>query len=220
MILLAQLLLGVVRKGCFLILAAVVIAAFAAVVVVGLIAFGLICLFSSDFRSMLRHRWKPQPRPMPDSIEEQPLTAKTIEELEIEDGELLLLKEKLTTEKRCLQAEIVGINNKCTRTLPREEFNRLTRLKGDIVRQLITKDNEIAEVNTRRIALNTFKQVRKQQAGWFPSPAIRQLVEMRDRLHAISMDKKRHQKAREIAWEISQELKELLKPHFENKHHS
>jgi chromosome segregation ATPase len=139
---------------------------------------------------------------------------KSIEELEVDMGELSALKDKLSIEKQALQGQLAELNAKCAVRLPQQEFQRIQSARGQVVKQLAAKEGEIGEVNQRRAEIQTVLQVRKRQAHLFVPSDVRKLVEIRDKWHAFSMDSKNHQKAREVAWKVSQELREFLKPHF------
>lgn len=142
------------------------------------------------------------------------ITEKTIEELEIDDGELLILKNRLSIEKQALQGQLAELNGKCSKRLPNAEFHRIKSAKGQIAKQLSEKEMEIGEVNAKRAELWTVLSVRKRQAGKFKPEDVRRLAGIRDHWHSYSMDPANHQKSREIAWKISQELREFLKPYF------
>lgn len=141
------------------------------------------------------------------------LVEKSLPELTIDDGEFLIMRERLIQEKNALQGQLAEINAQCSHHLPQREYHKLQSWRGQIVRQLLDKDSEISELNARRAELNTVINVRKQES--FSPHQVRQLVEMRDRWHGFSMDAKRHQKERETWWHCSQELRELLKHYFD-----
>lgn len=142
------------------------------------------------------------------------IVAKSISELEIDDGELLIMKQRLTAEKQALQGQIGELNAKCATRIPNNEYQRIQSQRGQIVKQIADKETEIGELNRQRTELQTVLQVRKRQAGQFAPSDTKVLVAMRDRWHAFSMDSDNHQKAREVAWKVSQELRELLKTRF------
>lgn len=142
------------------------------------------------------------------------LTELSLQELMIEDGELQILKQRLGMEKQGLQSQLVDLNSRCATRLPQKEYQRLQSQRGQIVKQLNEKEQEIGEVNARRAELNTIISVRKKE-GMRPSD-IKQLVCLRDKWHGFSMDGGNHQKAREAAWKFSQELREILKHYFDS----
>lgn len=150
---------------------------------------------------------------MPDTTEKS-LTEKTIEELEIDCAECATLRQRLSAEKQALQGQLAEINAACIQRLPNKEFQRIRSKRFPIVRQLADKEVEIAEANRIQAEIHAVKEVRKRQAGRIVPSDIRSLVGMRDRWHEFSMDPKNHQKSREVAWKVSQELREFLKPHF------
>lgn len=142
------------------------------------------------------------------------IVGKAICELEIDDCELLMMKQNLSAEKQALQGQVGELNAKCATRIPNNEYQRIQSQRGQVVKQIADKETEIGEINRRRAELNTVLQVRKRQAGKFVPSDVKQLVKIRDRWHAFSMDSDNHQKAREVAWKISQEIREFLKPHF------
>lgn len=152
--------------------------------------------------------------PPPRSGEELSIIEKSICELEIDDGELLTMKQRLSAEKQALQGQLGELNAKCATRMPQREYQRIQSARGQIVKQLAEKETEIGALNRQRAELQTVMQVRKRQAGKFVPSDVRLLVKIRDKWHAYSMDSNHHQKAREVAWKISQELREFLKPHF------
>lgn len=150
----------------------------------------------------------PSNQPMSNTAE------KSLEELQIDDGELLMQKHKLSQEKQAIQGELAGINARTKHKLPNKEFFKLKALRSNLAVQLSEKEREIGAINHARAELNTIINVRKRQAGMFPPYQVRQLVEMRDKYHEMSMDPKKHKEARNTAWNISQELRAFLKPFF------
>lgn len=139
---------------------------------------------------------------------------KSIEQLEVDDGELRLIRQRLSAEKQALQGALGELNARCATRLPNKEYQKIQSARGQIVKQLAEKESELGEINSQRAELLTVLEVRKRQAGKFVPSDVKKLVEIRDRWHAFSMDSDNHQKAREAAWKISQELREFLKPHF------
>jgi hypothetical protein len=141
------------------------------------------------------------------------LVSQSIPELQVDAGELQIVRHRLVAEKRALEAQLAEVNAKCERRLPQQEYQKLRQQRAQIIRQMTEKEAEIADLNSRRAEVNTVLNVRTQKA--FTVPEIRQLVEIRDRWHGFSMDAGNHQKAREAAWQFSQELRALLKTHFD-----
>lgn len=139
---------------------------------------------------------------------------KSIEELEVDDGELRTMRQRLSAEKQALQGQLGELNARCATRLPTKEYQKIQSARGQIVKQLAEKESELGAINSQRAEVLTVLEVRKRQAGKFVPSDVKKLVEIRDRWHAFSMDSDNHQKAREVAWKISQELRELLKPHF------
>lgn len=140
---------------------------------------------------------------------------KSICELEVDDGELRAMKQRLSAEKHALQGQLAELNSKCATRLPTRDFQRIQSQRGDVVKQLADKEIEIGALNTQRHEVLTVLEVRKRQAGHFAPTDVKKIVEIRDRWHDFSMDSENHQKAREVAWKFSQELREFLKPHFQ-----
>lgn len=136
-------------------------------------------------------------------------------ELELADGEFRMMRQRLTAEKTALQSQLVEINARGKVHLPQHEYQKLQRARADVIKLLMEKESEIGAINDRRVELNTIKEVRKRQAGELAPERVRKLVEMRDRWHGFSMDPINHQKAREVAWKFSQELRDFLKPVFQ-----
>lgn len=120
------------------------------------------------------------------------LVAKSLPELTIDDAEFRIMRQRMTAEKKALEAQLAEINARCSTHLPQKEYHKQQSQRGQ---------------------LSTVISVRTQRA--FTVPQIRQLVEMRDRWHDFSMDAKRHQKERETWWHCSQELRDILKRHFD-----
>ncbi len=148
---------------------------------------------------------------------EPSIVEKSIAELEIDDGELRTMRERLVAEKTALQSELAELNSKCATRIDNYKYQTIQNRRAQVVKQVNDKEAELAELNARRTELNTVMQVRKRQAHRFVPSDVRQIVAIRDKWHAFSMDASNHQKAREIAWKVSQELREFLKPHFRNE---
>jgi chromosome segregation ATPase len=143
-----------------------------------------------------------------------PLVKKSIIELQIDDGELMALRRKLTAEKQAIQGQLGEINTKLKTTLPNDIFHKLNNRRGQLVKMLSEKESEVGELNAKRAELQTVLEVRKREAGHFQPHDVAKLVAIRDKWHDFSMDKKNPKSARETAWKISQEIRELLKPTF------
>lgn len=142
------------------------------------------------------------------------LTQKSIEELEIDDGELRALRQRLVMEKTALQSQLNEINTQCRVRLPTAKFQQLQSRRGQIARQLMDKEREISDVNARRHELLTVKEVRKEQSSHLKVADIKKLIAIRDEWHDFSMDNKNDPVKRRMAWHFSQQLKEFLKPYF------
>jgi hypothetical protein len=142
------------------------------------------------------------------------LTEKSIPELEIDDAELRIMKQRLSAEKQALQGQLGELNSKCATRIPTKDFQKIQSARGQLVKQLAAKESEIGALNAERHEVLTVLEFRKHAANKFPPSDVKKLVEMRDRWHSFSMDSKNHQRAREIAWKTSQELRDFLKPYF------
>ena len=142
---------------------------------------------------------------------------KSIEELELDNGELLILKQRLLAEKQALQGQLSELNAKCSMRLPSSEYHKIQSARGQVVKQLTGKESEIGALNAQRAELQAVMDVRKRQAKKFAPSDVRQLVEIRDRWHAFSMNPDNNKNARDVAWKISQELRAFLKPHFNSE---
>lgn len=143
------------------------------------------------------------------------IISKTVAELEIDDGELRMAKQKLSQEKHSLQGMIAEINSKCTTRLSQNDYHKIQKLRASIVNQLQQKEGEIADINSRRHELLTVLEVRKQQSNKFQPDDIRLLVSIRDKWHDFSMESKNPKAARDVAWKISQEIRAFLLPYFQ-----
>ena len=146
-----------------------------------------------------------------------PLCEQTIEELEIADGEVLIQRTRLINEKAALSSRLAELKAACTIRLQSKDYHRLQKERAQVIKQLTEKEAELSLLKEQRVEINTVLQVRKRQAGLFVPKDMRKLVEIRDRWHDYSMDSKNHQKAREVAWKISQELREVLKAQFQKE---
>lgn len=140
-------------------------------------------------------------------------TQKTIPELEIDAAELDVLRAQLCMEKQGLQGQLAEINATLkSAVLPTKEYHRLMSIRGGVVKQLTELDQRIAAVKVRRMEVLVVRDVRKHEVVGVGD--IKRLVELRDRWHDFSMDKANPQRAREVAWKFSQELREILKRYF------
>lgn len=149
-------------------------------------------------------------------IEAKPLIEKTVAELLLDQNELAAIRHRYAQEKMALQGQLIGVNAALkTKDKLREkaEFHRLNRHRTNILNSLSAKENEITLINQRRAEVQAVIDVRKQQQ--FGIKQIKELIAVRDRWHEFSMEKANHQKAREVAFKVSQELRDLLKPYFE-----
>jgi len=140
------------------------------------------------------------------------LAEKSVAELEIDDGEFRVLKQRLIAEKQALQADLSAIKERCLVRLPLAEYQKLQRQRSRLVQQLMAKERELSELNAKRAELETVKQFRKESS--ITVSKMRELVGIRDHWHGFSMDEKNAPMARRLAWKFSQQLREFLKPYF------
>lgn len=138
---------------------------------------------------------------------------KSLQDLKIDDAEFAVLKGRLSAEKKSLEGQLAELNAQASVKLLSPDYHRNRSIRGTIVKQLMEKECEIAEVNSRRREVNTVIDVRKHQQ--LSPSGIRHLVEIRDRWHDFSMNPDNHKKARDTAWKISQELRTVLKSFFD-----
>lgn len=150
------------------------------------------------------------------TIEEKPLLEKTVAELLLDQNELGAIRHRYAQEKMALQGQLIEVNAALkTKDKLRDKagFHRLNQHRTNILKSLSEKENDITLINQRRTEIQAVIDVRKQQQ--FGIKQIRELIDVRDRWHEFSMEKSNHQKAREVAFKVSQELRTLLKPYFE-----
>jgi hypothetical protein len=136
----------------------------------------------------------------------------SIPDLEIDNGQLHILKQKLVQEKQAIQAQLAEINARCSVILPTKQFHKIRSQRGQIVKMLTDKEAEISAVKARLTQVSTVLHVKKHEE--FGANEISKLVELRDKTHAFSMDPENHQKARETAWKFSQDLRTILRTYF------
>jgi capsule polysaccharide export protein KpsE/RkpR len=139
--------------------------------------------------------------------------SKSLAELEIDDAELQVTRHRFASELQSLIGQLVEINAKLKITLPVNEFRKLNSQRGQVVKQITEKNQEVAIVKAEAAAVRAAMEVQKRKA--LNLHDVRELVEIRDRWHEFSMDKGNHQKAREAAFKFSQELKIILKRYFD-----
>lgn len=139
---------------------------------------------------------------------------KTLPELLIDQGEFLLEKRRLVAEKMALTIELQELNIRLQRTMPLPEYTKVKSLRSRIVLQIQHKDSELNKTKERQNELAAIIGVRKLQnkEGEQNWGLLRQI---RDKWHSFSMDDKNHQKAREVAWKVSQEITVLIKANIE-----
>lgn len=137
----------------------------------------------------------------------------TAPELAIDAAELDIERQRVCAEKHACQAQLAELNAKCAVHLPGSEFKKIQQQRSEIIKLLSEKERELAELNSRRAEIRATLEVKKNLVT---PPFVKQIVAIRDQWHAFSMDAKNHQKAREAAWKVSQELRELLRAYFAN----
>lgn len=133
-------------------------------------------------------------------------------ELEIDRGELTIAVKRACMEKTALQGQLSEINAALKVTLPMAEYQKLNSKRGNVIRQISDKEAEVFELKAKAVEIHAAIEITKQQrmSHW----NVRQIVIIRDKWHAFSMDSAQHYKAREAAWAFSQELKGALAEHF------
>lgn len=141
---------------------------------------------------------------------------KTLQELELDRGELVVTRTRLCAEKTALQSQVAELNSKCATRLNQSLFASIQRRRSELVSRVNEKEQEIQEINAQ-IQITQSAADAKRHTVEVKRFEVRQLVHLRDQWHEFSMDPKNHQKAREAAWKFSQELREILKRHFESK---
>lgn len=144
----------------------------------------------------------------------QSITQKSVIELELDDGELLTLRERLVTEKAALQSQLTGFKAQLAGRLPNVKYQGLMRQRAAVVQQLMEKEREIGELNEQRKVLGSVKEFRKSQESTLKVADIRSLVALRDGWHEFSMDDAHAPVERRLAFKFSQELRAFLKPYF------
>lgn len=138
---------------------------------------------------------------------------KSIEELQIEQAELSAERQRLAGIKVGYQAQLAELNAKCSTWLQPGLFRKLQFQRQDLIGCVQAIEQSLGLVKQRIRELHVTVEVRKRK-DITGVTAVRRLVAMRDRWHAFSMDSEKHQKAREVAWDVSQEIAGLLKEHF------
>ena len=132
--------------------------------------------------------------------------------LVMDRAELKQVRQSYVSEKLAIVEKLGAINARCKGRLPNAEFHRLQSQRGQLVKDMARVEAKLAEINAGSAAINATIDVRTQPA--LNHSDIKKLVEIRDRWHDYSMNKLNHQKAREVAWKLSQELKDFLRPYF------
>lgn len=136
----------------------------------------------------------------------------SIAELELESGELAQERQRIVAEKMALQSQIADLNLRCATTLPQHEFVKVQRERTRLVKEVNARESLLSELKAGRTVLGSVINAKRKES--FGPSEIHTLVEIRDRWHGFSMDSVNHQKAREVAWKVSQEIAKLLKSHF------
>lgn len=144
----------------------------------------------------------------------KPLVEQTLPELLLGEGEYRAVRQRLVQEKLAIQQHLSEVNGKLSVKLPHAEFQKLNNQRRVLIQSLLDKEKEISAFNAERAEIETVMEVRKRQQ--FGITQIKALVTIRDNWHEFSMDPANHQKAREVAFKVSQELRALLKPYFDS----
>lgn len=140
---------------------------------------------------------------------------KTIAEIEIDIAELHLARHRLIEEKAGLQAQLSEIKAIVAVLMPKPEFAKVMRRRADIISRMSLKDREISAMKSQITAMEATKSVRKSQEKEFSNGSVTEVRLIRDKWHDFSMDSTNHQKAREVAWKMSQEINVVLKKYFQ-----
>lgn len=138
----------------------------------------------------------------------------TVAELELDLADLRIARQKLVQEKGAIEAMLAEVNVSLKARLPHDVYVKKSRQRSDIIRQIADKLGEIMAINQRLTELQARRDFRKQQDGTLGPEDVRLLVGIRDRWHEFSMDPAQHAKARQAAFQFSQELRAVLKKHF------
>lgn len=145
----------------------------------------------------------------------KPLAEQSLPELMLGEGEYRAMRQRLVQEKLAIQQQLTEVNRKLTLKWPFAELQKLKHQRQSIIASLQAKEMEISEFNQERAEIETVMEIRKRQQ--FGIQQITALVALRDSWHEYSMDTANHQKAREVAFKVSQELRALLKPYFDSQ---
>lgn len=140
-------------------------------------------------------------------------SSEMLADLELTRSELQQVRQSYVAEKLALVEKLGAINARCKTRLPNDEFHRLQSKRGQLVKEMARVEKKLAEMNAGAVSIQATIDIRKRTA--LAVSDVRHLVAIRDRWHDYSMDKANHQKAREVAWKVSQELKAFLKHYFD-----
>lgn len=143
------------------------------------------------------------------------LTKKTVAELEIDRGELLIARQRIVAELGALESQLAEFAARCATKLPAPQYHKIQQQRAEVVR---LKNEKVAELGSLKSAvqeIQTVIEVRKAQAGGLTSGEVKQLVAIRDEMHEFSMDASNAKSARDAAWKFCQQLRTVLKIHFD-----
>lgn len=142
-----------------------------------------------------------------------PLIEKTPSELVVEQAEVAAQIKFLAGKQKEIQSQLSVVNNLMKgKKLPHEQYHKLMAHRKNLCGTLARIEKDFAELRQKSSAVHAVMEVKKRAA--IDPKTMHQIVGIRDKWHEFSMDKANHQKARETAFQISQELRELVRPCF------
>ena len=143
-----------------------------------------------------------------------PLIEKTPSELVIEQAEVAAQIKFLAGKQKEIQFQLSEVNNLMKgKKLPHEQYHKLMAHRKNLCGSRARIEKDFTELRQKSSAVHAVMEVKKRDA--IDPKTMHRIVGIRDSWHEFSMDKANHQKAREVAFKVSQELRELLKPYFE-----
>jgi hypothetical protein len=143
------------------------------------------------------------------------LIEKSKDELEIDRAELAVLRQRFVQEKMAIQSLLADVNVRCKIRLPQGEYIRLQKQRCDLTKSMNEKESNISQLNSRLRELQAVIDFKRRNLV-----DIKKLIAIRDEWHDFSMDKKNDPVKRRVAWIFSQQLRELLKPYFDQDNSS
>jgi hypothetical protein len=137
------------------------------------------------------------------------LMEKSVAELEIDQGELLVIRHALSQEKHAIQAQLVEINAACSTRIPPNEFSKLQNQRRDLVKALAQKESEILSNKSKIRELLTVVTFKKRHSF---DPKV--IIAIRNDWQSYSLCNKIDPVKRRLAWQFAQQLTEALRPYF------